>query len=115
MEKSTKNLVSLFGGKPARGLPKPPPTPPRRESVEFTRGKSADAGRGREIQTRNWDAENGAGQHFDAGFQMKIADTFLLLIALTKSAYVLLASLASKNRVPYSEGRAYKREPKLAA
>jgi hypothetical protein len=46
---------------------------------------------------------------------MKIDDTFLLLIALTKSAYVLLASLASKNRVLYSEGRAYKREPELAA
>jgi hypothetical protein len=61
MEKSSKNPISLFGEKPARGLPKPPPTPPRRESEEFTRGKSADAGRGREIQTRNWDAKNGVG------------------------------------------------------
>jgi len=59
MEKSSKNLKSLFGGMPARGLPQPPPTPPRRESAEFTRGKSEVAGRGREIQTRNWDAENG--------------------------------------------------------
>ncbi len=61
MEKSSKNFISLFGEEAARGLPKPPPTPPRRESAEFTRGKTADAGRGREIQTRNWDAERGAG------------------------------------------------------
>ncbi len=54
-------------------------------------------------------------QHFDARFYTKIAITFLLLIALTKCAYLLLASLASKNRVLYSEGRAYKREPKPAA
>jgi hypothetical protein len=77
---------------------------------------------------RNWDAENGGGgennaklshsstgQHFHAGFKIKIANTFLLLIALTKSAYLLLASLASKNHILYSEGRAYKREPELAA
>jgi hypothetical protein len=78
MEKSSKNHISFFGEKPARGLPKPPPT---RESAEFTRGKSTDAARGREIQTRNWDAERGGGgennaklnnssteQHFDADF-----------------------------------------------
>jgi hypothetical protein len=54
-------------------------------------------------------------QRFDAGFQMNIVKTLLLLIVLTKCAYLLLASLASKNRVLYSEGRVYKREPKLAA
>ena len=54
-------------------------------------------------------------QHFDAIFHMKIVIPFLLLIALTKCAYLLLASLASKNGVLYSEGRAYKREPELAA
>jgi hypothetical protein len=42
-------------------------------------------------------------QNFDAGFYTKIATTFLLL----------LASLASKNRVLYSEGRAYQREPSV--
>jgi hypothetical protein len=61
MEKSSKNLISLFGEKAARELPKPPPTPPRRESAEFTRGKRVDAGRGREIQTWNWDTERGGG------------------------------------------------------
>jgi hypothetical protein len=44
---------------PTRGLPKPPPTSPRQESAELTREKSADAGHGHKIQTRNWDTENG--------------------------------------------------------
>jgi len=61
MEKSSKNLISVFGKMPARGLPKPSPTPPRQESAEFTRGKSADAWSGREIQTRNWDVEKWGG------------------------------------------------------
>jgi hypothetical protein len=52
MEKSSKNFISLFGEIPARGLPQPPPTPPSRESAEFTCGKSAVAGRGCKIQTR---------------------------------------------------------------
>ncbi len=46
----------------ARGLPIStqaiPPPPPHRESAELTRGKRADAGCEREIQTQNWDAEN---------------------------------------------------------
>jgi hypothetical protein len=54
-------------------------------------------------------------QYFGTIFYTKIDIPFLLLIALTKCAYLLLASLASKNRVLYSEGRACKREPELAA
>ncbi len=34
---------------PARGLPKPPPTPPRPDSADFTRRENAILGRG----TRN--------------------------------------------------------------
>jgi hypothetical protein len=66
------------------------------------------------MRTQNPDAELGCGergrggnnaklnnssteQHFDAIFYTKIAITFLLLIALTKCAYLLLASLASKS------------------
>jgi hypothetical protein len=65
--------------------------------------------RGCRTGTRNPDAELGRGewgggnnaklnnsstvQHFDVGFKMKIANTFLL-IALTKCADLLLASLA---------------------
>ena len=40
------------------------------------------------------------GQHFDAGFQMKIDDTFLLLIALTKSAYVLFGVAGKQKPCP---------------
>ena len=50
---------------PARGLPKPPPTSPCQESTEFTcdgaQTRYADAVCGREIQSRNWDAERGGG------------------------------------------------------
>jgi hypothetical protein len=62
MEKSSKNLIPLFGEMPSRGLPKPRPTSQRRESAELARGKSADAGRGREIQTRRMEGrgENNA-------------------------------------------------------
>ncbi len=91
MEKSSKNLISVFGGKPGRWLPKPPPTPPRRESAEFTRGKNAIPGRGRGIQTRNWDVEKGGGnnvklnnssteQHFGAILYTKIEFPFFCLL-----------------------------------
>jgi hypothetical protein len=46
---------------------------------------------------------------------MKMGIPFLLLIALTNCAYLLSASLASENRVLYSEGRVYKRTPELLA
>jgi hypothetical protein len=45
----------------------------------------------------------------------KMCIPFLLLIALTNCNYLLSASLASENRVLYSEGRVYKRMPELAA
>jgi hypothetical protein len=80
MEKSSKNLISLFGEKPARGLPKPSPTPPRRESAEFTREKAqmqdtyAKSRRG--IGTRRMGGggnnaklnNSSTDQHFHAGF-----------------------------------------------
>ncbi len=74
MEKSSKNLISLFGEKPARGSPKPPPT---RESGEFTREmQDADAKLGRGERGRG---ENNAKlknssmeQHFDARFYTNI-------------------------------------------
>jgi hypothetical protein len=45
----------------------------------------------------------------------KMGIPFLLLIALANCAHLLSAWLASENRVLYSEGRVYKRTPKLAA
>ncbi len=129
MEKSSKNLISLFGEKPARGLPKPPLPQcvenQRSLHVEKARMQEAGAKSRRGIGTRReWEGRgenntklnnSSTGQHFVVEFHTKIAFTFLLLIALTKCAYLLLALLASKNRVLYSEGRAYKREPELAA
>jgi len=52
-EKSSKKIISVFGEKPARVLPKPPPTPPRPDSADFTRGENAILGRG----TRNQQAK----------------------------------------------------------
>jgi hypothetical protein len=48
-----KKLISVFGEKPARGLPKPPPTPPRLDSAEFTNGENAISGCGRGIHPPN--------------------------------------------------------------
>jgi hypothetical protein len=56
-----KKLISLFGEKPARGLPKPPPTPLCLDSAAFTRGENAISGRGRGIHPPNWDAETKEG------------------------------------------------------
>jgi hypothetical protein len=126
MEKYSKNLISVFGEKPARWLPKPPPTASRirgvytwkeRDSRTWTRNPDADLRHGERGRGGNNAKLNNSSteQHFNAIFHTKIANPFLPLIALTKCAYLLLASLASKNRVRYSEGRAYKREPELAA
>ncbi len=76
--------------------------------VELGRGEK---GGGNNAKLNNSSTE----QYFGAIFYMKIDITFLLLITLTKCAYLLLVSLASKNRVLYSEGRVYKRESELAA
>jgi hypothetical protein len=104
MEKSSKNLISVFGEKPARGLPKPPPPPHLVEKLWSLHVERAIPGRGHGIRTRIWDTEKGeennaklnnssTEQHFDA---RKIAITFLLLIALTNCAYLLSASLEAK-------------------
>jgi len=97
---------------------------PRSLHVERTRFQDADSESGRGI---GWDAEKGGGgnnaklnnsstvQHFDAIFHMKIDIPLFLLIALTKCSSLLLVSLASKNCVLYSKGRACKRAPELAA
>ena len=61
MEKSSKNYISLFGGKPARGLPTQPPTPPHRETAHLTRGEWASAMRERDFYSRNLLAEGGGG------------------------------------------------------
>jgi hypothetical protein len=58
-----KKLVSVFGEKPARALPKPPLTTPRLDSAEFTRGKSAVLKReARNPSTVLKRGENGRGE-----------------------------------------------------
>ncbi len=126
-----KKLIFVFGEKPTRGLTKLPPTQPRRISTKFTRRENAISGRGCGIHTRNWDAEKREGgrkimqnfitqqrkkkKYFDAILHTKIGIPFLLLIALTNCAHLLLAPLASKKRILYSKSRVYKRMPELAA
>ncbi len=117
-----------MGKSPLEGYPTLP-LPQRVENLrnldmEKARLQDADAKSRRGIgKRRNGErGENNAKlnnsstvQHLDAGFQLKIVKTLLLLIVLTKCAYLLLVLLASKNHVLYSEGRVYKREPELAA
>ena len=59
-EKSSKNEFLCLGKSLAESYT-PPPTPPRLESVEFTRGENAISGRGRGIHQPNWDAEKREG------------------------------------------------------
>jgi hypothetical protein len=66
-----------------KARPKPPHT---RESTEFTRGKSADAGRGRQIHTRNWDTERGGGGENNA----KLHETTFGRQILHEDSYYLL-------------------------
>jgi hypothetical protein len=48
-----KKLISAFGEKPTRGLPKPPPTPPRPASAAFTHGENVILGTERGIHLRD--------------------------------------------------------------
>ncbi len=86
--------IPSFGGKPARGLPTPPPTPPRREIAHLTRGECASAMRGRDFYSRNLLAEGGGGNakrchsstdhRISCKLKPKIANTILLLCYLDK-------------------------------
>jgi hypothetical protein len=63
LEKSSKNYISLFGGKPDRGLPTPPPTPQRADIAHFTRGEPASAIRRCDFYSRDLLAgEGGEGE-----------------------------------------------------
>ncbi len=127
MEKSSKKPYFCVWGKAGQRATQatPHPTASRncgvytwkeRNSKKRTRNPDADLGHGEGGGGNNAKLNNSSTeQHFDTRYQTKIAIAFLLLIALTKCAYLLLASLASKNRVLHSEGSAYKREPELAA
>jgi hypothetical protein len=120
MEKSSKNYISLFGGKPARGLPTPPPTPPRRE---IARGKCTSAMCGRDFHSRDWDAENGgvggnakrchslADQHINCKLKTKIANTILLLCYFDKMCLSPSGVLWQALAFLYSEAEPIKGSP----
>ncbi len=108
-----------MGKSPPEGYPSHPP--PRRVEklqnlhVERTLFQDVDAESGCGFETRRKGGGGGKNakinnssteQHFDTGFQTKIAITFLLLIALTKCAFW---------RRWQAKTTSYKREPKLAA
>ncbi len=81
--------------------------------MERTRYQDADAESKRRIGTRR----KGKGGENNAKLNNSITKQYFgaILHTLTNCAHLLLASLASKNRVLYSEGRVYKRTPELAA
>jgi hypothetical protein len=125
MEKSLKNYISLFGGKPARGLPTPPPTPPRREIAHFTRGEHASAIRGRDFYSRNLLGEGGGvgnakqchsltDHRINCKLKTKIANIILLLCYLDKMCLSPSGGLWQASALLYCE-RIYKREPEPAA
>jgi hypothetical protein len=113
-----------LGKSPPDGYPShPPPHASRirgvykwkeRNSRTRTRNPDADLGHG-ERGENNAIINNSSTDNISTPYFKQRSITLLLLIALTKCAYLLLASLASKNRVLYSEGRANKRKPELAA
>jgi hypothetical protein len=126
-----KNLIPVFGEKPARGLPKPTPPPPARrlDLATFTRGENAKLrGQAPNPAARLRCRSGGRGGIFRVSlitqqrsnisrcfFHTKMCIPFLLLIALANCAHLLSTCLASKNGVLYSEGRAYKTAPELVA
>ncbi len=113
----------MFGGKPARGLPTPPPHPTARRNRTFNTWKMCECN----VRTRfllaglcrgEWGrAEKNAkrchsltGQRINWKVKTKIANNILLLCYL----YLLLVAFG-KLRRSYIVNRAYKREPELAA
>jgi hypothetical protein len=113
MEKSSKNYISLFGGKPARGLPTAPPTPPRGEFAHFTRGEPTSAIRGRDIYLRNLLTGEGGknakrchsltDHRINCKLKAKIANTILLLCYFDKMCLSPTGGLWQASAHLYSE------------
>jgi hypothetical protein len=123
-----KKLIPVFGEKPARGLPKPPPRTAPGFGDSHTRRKRQIESPRRQIRPPKWDAGVGEGGKFRAFqitqqrsnisrcfFHTRACIPFLLLIAVANCAHLLSTCLAGENGALYSEGRAYKRAPKLVA
>jgi hypothetical protein len=109
-----------LGKSPLEGYPSHPP-PHCIENPRIYTWKK----RGCRTRTRNPDAELGRGERGRGGgnnaklnnssTDQHFEDSYYLSSPYCVDKMCLLASLASKNRVLYSEGRAFRREPKLAA
>ena len=113
----------MFGGKPARGLPTPPPTSPRAVTAHFTRVGRQSASWMCEIYSRESLAGGGGGGRGDlrnsairinCKLKTKIANTILLLCYLDKIRLSLTGGFWQALALLYSE-RIYKREPEPAA
>jgi hypothetical protein len=123
LEKSSKNYITLFGGKPARGIPTPPTTSPRAVIAHFPRvGRQVRTARAR-FTCENHSREGGesAGwfvkrchsitdHRIDCKLKTKIANTILLLCYLGKICLILTGGLWKALANLCSGGR-YKREP----
>ncbi len=114
LEKSSKNYISWFGRKPARGLTKPPPTSQRAVTAHFpgvgrqVRDLHARITRGREGRAR-WFAKlcHSITDH-QSKLKTKIANTILLLCSLYKICLILTGGLWQASAKLFSGGRLYK-------
>ena len=131
LEKSSKNYISLFGGKPARGLPTLPLTSTRAVTAHFPRVgrqvRTASANSKCEIYLRESLAGGGrrgvwfakrchsiTDHRIDCKLKMKIANSNLLLCYLNKICIILTGGLWQASANLYSGGR-LKREPEPVA
>ena len=117
LEKSSKNYISLFGGKPAKGLPTPPPTSLRAVTAHFPHVKRQVRTASARFTCENHSREGGEGvvicetMPFENGssdrlqIQTKIANTILLLCYLDKICLILTGGLWQALAILYSGGR----------
>ncbi len=119
-EKSSKNYISLFGGKTARELPTPPPTSPRAVTAHFPRvGRQVRTASARftcENHSREGGGEGGViceMMPFDNGSSDRLQTqnqdsqycTIVLLCYLDKICLILTGGLYQALANLYSGGR----------
>ncbi len=119
LEKSSKNYISLFGRKPARGLPTPPPHLSGSHYHTFYMWWVASATSTRKILSRGragWFAKRChslTDHRINCKLKTKIANTILLLCYFDKICLSLTGGLWQALANLYSE-ESYKREPEPA-
>ncbi len=117
-EKSSKNYISLFGGKPARGLTTPPPTSPRAVTTHFTHGGRQSASCKCEIYSPESLAGGGGrvgwfakwcysltDHRINCKLKTKIANIILLLRYLDKICLTLTGGFWQASANLYCGGR----------